>query len=285
MGPDVGARAKNEEGSEMSELVWHHEVGGSQVTVSHAAIAEAIRLGQLAARSRVWRAGMVDWQPWESVPELAALARPPPIDGRPPVPAAPAGAVPPVIKGSSISPIGSTAALPIPGNSYAADVLTGAGAAPLYAKAPLGARFVAALLDNLLSSVPAIIFVVVAIIMERGSGGVALVFGLLAVAALIWAIYYSFTKDGRPGGQSIGKKTMGLMVVHLPTNRPCSSGQSALRYLVLLGLNLIPYVGWLVEPIVTLAAAGGRRLGDSAAGTQVIALADYRPLSGAPSST
>ena len=41
-------------------------------------------------------------------------------------------------------------------------------------------------------------------------------------------------------------------------------------------LGLVPYVGWLIEPIVTLSAAGGRRLGDTAAGTQVILATDYR---------
>jgi uncharacterized RDD family membrane protein YckC len=70
---------------------------------------------------------------------------------------------------------------------------------------------------------------------------------------------------------------MGLMVVHLPTNLPCDRGQSAIRYLVMCALGLVPYVGWLVEPIVTLVAAGGRRLGDTAAGTQVIRVSDLRP--------
>jgi uncharacterized RDD family membrane protein YckC len=70
---------------------------------------------------------------------------------------------------------------------------------------------------------------------------------------------------------------MGLMVVHLPSNQPCDRGQSAIRYLVMFLLNLVPYLGWLIEPVVLLAAAGGRRLGDSAAGTQVIRTADYRP--------
>ena len=72
-------------------------------------------------------------------------------------------------------------------------------------------------------------------------------------------------------------KVTGLMVVHLQSSQPCTRGQSALRYLVLFLLNLVPYVGWLIEPIVTLAAAGGRRLGDVAAGTQVIRAADHRP--------
>jgi uncharacterized RDD family membrane protein YckC len=39
---------------------------------------------------------------------------------------------------------------------------------------------------------------------------------------------------------------------------------------MLLVCLLIPAIGWLVEPIVTLLDDGGRRLGDRAAGTQVI---------------
>jgi uncharacterized RDD family membrane protein YckC len=163
-------------------------------------------------------------------------------------------------------------------DSYAADVLSGAGAGALYPKAPLGGRFLAALVDQLISSIPSGLLVVMAIsAFLADSNGAGVVFSLLALVAVTWALYYSFTKDGRPGGASIGKKMMGLMVVHLPSNQPCTRSQSALRYLVLFLLNLVPYVGWLIEPIVTLTAAGGRRLGDSAAGTQVILASSHRP--------
>ena len=118
------------------------------------------------------------------------------------------------------------------------------------------------------------VFVVAAFAADSTGLGVAL--ALAAVAATIWALFYTFTKDGRPGGQSIGKKMMGLMVVHLESNQPCTMGQSALRHLVLFLLDLVPYLGWLIEPIVLLSAAGGRRLGDMAAGTQVILAAGYR---------
>ena len=66
------------------------------------------------------------------------------------------------------------------------------------------------------------------------------------------------------------------MVVHLETNAPCNRAQSALRQLVMAGTNVIPYIGWLVEPVAAMAADGGRRLGDHAAGTQVIAVESYR---------
>lgn len=246
----------------MSDASWYYEDGGQQAgPVSREALEQRVRAGGLAPRARVWTAGMADWQSWETLPELAALA---PASGPPPLnPAAsPSFPPPPTLSG----------------NSYAADVLTGPAALKLYPKAPLGSRFVAALLDNLISSVPATVLLLAAIASSQGGGTIlTLLLGLLAAAAFVWAIWYTFTKDGRSGGQSIGKKAMGLMVVHLATNKPCDNGQSALRALVLFGTNLVPYVGWLVEPVVTLAAAGGRRLGDSAAGTQVIAASEYRP--------
>lgn len=254
----------------MSDALWYYEEAGKQAgPISHAAMADAIRGGRLQAGSRVWRAGMAGWQAWEAVGELAGLAAPPPAGAPPPLSAPPSAAP------QGWGPPSGTA--PFPPNSYAADVLA-AGSGALYPKAPLGGRFVAYLLDSLISSIPAFVLVMAAFGAGMAeSGGLAVVLGLLAAVAVVWAIWYGFTKDGRPNGQSIGKKVMGLMVVHLPTNQPCNRGQSALRALVMIGLNLIPYVGWLVEPVVTLSAAGGQRLGDKAAATQVIAVGEYRP--------
>jgi uncharacterized RDD family membrane protein YckC len=100
---------------------------------------------------------------------------------------------------------------------------------------------------------------------------------LLFAAGAIAAVAYGLVKDGLPVGQSLGKRATGLMVVHLDSNRPCSIGQSAVRTLVLLFSNVVPVLGWLVEPIFVIATADRRRLGDRAAGTQVIRAADYRP--------
>lgn len=265
----------------MSEVLWYYEEGGKQAgPISQAAMAEAISGRRLPPGSRVWRAGMAGWQPWEAVAELAALAPPPPVDAPPPLGAPPPppgwGAPPAGGQPGWGAPQGGTA--PFPPNSYAAEVLAPGAPGALYSKAPLGGRFVAYFLDGLIGGVPigvAALAVVAAVSAE--STPLIAVTMLAAFAALVWGLWYLFTKDGRPNGQSIGKKAMGLMVVHLPTNQPCTRGQSALRYLVLFGLGLIPYVGWLVEPIVTLTAAGGQRLGDKVANTQVIAVGDYRP--------
>jgi uncharacterized RDD family membrane protein YckC len=243
----------------MSEVGWYYDGGGQQVgPVGQAALVELIRSGGIAPGTRVWRPGLAGWTGWEAVAELAAAAVPP--LGAPP----PGGPPPP-------------AASPFPSTSYAADVLAGTGTGSLYPKAPLGGRLLAALVDGLAVAPAGLLWVLAVAAFTAGSTGIGAVLSLLATAATVWALYYSFTKDGRPGGQSFGKRWMGLMVVHLPSNQPCDRGQSAIRYLVMFLLNLIPYLGWLVEPIVLLAAAGGRRLGDSAAGTQVIRATDYRP--------
>jgi uncharacterized RDD family membrane protein YckC len=148
-----------------------------------------------------------------------------------------------------------------------------------YPKAPLDRRFLASLLDAAIACAPlGLAAVLVAIAATAASWGRAIAVGFLAgTPALVWAAYYGFVKDAQGRGQSIGKKKLGLMVVHLPTNAPCNLSQSALRALVMGATNLIPYLGWLVEPIVALSAEGGRRLGDQAAGTQVIAVESYRP--------
>jgi uncharacterized RDD family membrane protein YckC len=242
----------------MSQVGWYYDQGGQQAgPVGQAELVELIRSGRVAPATRVWRPGLAGWAAWETVAELAAMAAPPP-PGPPPL---------------STQPVGAP---PFSGNSYAAEVLTGAGAGTLYPKAPLGGRFLAALVDGLVLVPAGILWVAVVAAGAGGSTALAVVLGLAAFAASLWAFFYAFTKDGRPGGQSIGKKMMGLMVVHLQTNQPCSRGQSALRYLVMFLLNLVPYIGWLIEPIVLLSAAGGRRLGDSAAGTQVIEATAYR---------
>ena len=143
-----------------------------------------------------------------------------------------------------------------------------------YTKAPFGARVLAYIIDAVIGAgAVAVAGIVVGTTHwgERNSATSAILFG----AAILWALVYSFVKDGREGGQSFGKEMLNLMVVNVNTNQPCTMGESALRALVWFALSLIPLVGWLIEPIVALAADDGRRLGDKAAGTQVISTNDY----------
>ena len=149
---------------------------------------------------------------------------------------------------------------------------------PKYPKVKFGTRVWAHIIDSFVPGVPMIGFMILAGIGIASGASILGVLGFIGVVcSLFWGFYYSFTKDGRTGGQSIGKKKCGLMVVNITTNKPCTKGESTLRALDLIFLNMIPIVGWLVEPIVVLSSEDGRRLGDKFADTQVINVSEYRP--------
>jgi hypothetical protein len=96
-----------------------------------------------------------------------------------------------------------------------------------YPKASLGNRFLAALLDGLITAgltIPAIVFFVMAMNKTENyeSDGVI---GLFAFAALLYVLplTYGLIKDGLEGGQSWGKRAVGLMVINLGNNMPCNN--------------------------------------------------------------
>lgn len=136
-----------------------------------------------------------------------------------------------------------------------------------YPKAGLGGRFLAYLVDSLVTGLP---FVPGALLMTSRHTDV--LGGVLLFLAFGWGLYYGFCKDGMRGGQSYGKKLNGLMVVNLTTNQPCKTGGSILRALSW----CIPYVGGLIEIVMILASDKGRRLGDRFATTQVIEVSQYK---------
>lgn len=143
-----------------------------------------------------------------------------------------------------------------------------------YAKAPQGNRFLASIIDGIIGLGPVIFAALLGWVFNLGQQSHATqVFNMIATTA--WAFYYRFTKDARPNGQSIGKKICNLMVIDVETGAPCSLGQSMGRAAVLTFCNLIPLLGWLVEPIIVLTTDDGRRFGDQAAGTQVVDVNTY----------
>jgi len=161
-------------------------------------------------------------------------------------------------------------------------------AAPLYPKAPLGARFWASVLDGLIGlglCLPTFICFWIALQKSKGHsyyyddesydpGGAFLLF-IMGLLLYIGPLIYSLIKDGLGQGQSWGKKNMYLMVVDLGTNQPCGKGKSIARNLISTLICLVPFIGWLVEPIIVLASDSGRKLGDLAANTQVVHIDDY----------
>lgn len=145
-----------------------------------------------------------------------------------------------------------------------------------YPKASLVSRFIASVFDSLISlflSLPSIIFSLVGyskLIHYKNDEAISLF--IFAAIVLLIPLTYSLIKDGFGNGQSWGKKAVGLMVIYLPINKPCSLGQSFLRNLIMGLVCLIPFIGLLVEPTIVLVSDEGRRFGDKVANTQVIDL-------------
>jgi uncharacterized RDD family membrane protein YckC len=144
-----------------------------------------------------------------------------------------------------------------------------------YPKASIGNRFLASLLDGVILmglSIPTSIFFMIGIkkterYYDKDEASVLFFFGLLFY---IIPVFYNFIKDGFGQGQSWGKKALDLMVVNLENNSPCDKGKSFFRNFISFMVVLIPFIGWLIEPIMILATEDGRSLGDKAANTQVI---------------
>lgn len=142
-----------------------------------------------------------------------------------------------------------------------------------YPPAGLAPRFGAAILDVLVSMV----FLLPGFLDALAGFDVGLSDEdwLLVGAGGLAGLVYQLVKDGF-GGRSLGKRANGLIVIHLPTNTPCSMLRSAARGVVTFAANLVPAVGWVIEPILIIVTRDRRRLADHAASTQVIYLADYQ---------
>lgn len=122
-------------------------------------------------------------------------------------------------------------------------------------------RFLAALIDGLMSAAVSLIPVIGAII----------------------STVYLLIKDGLFEGQSVGKKLMKLQVVSLEGNKAdfAVSAKRNVIFAIPSFIMIIPVLGWIVAPILALVILiievvkvlnepKGRRLGDTWAGSQVI---------------
>lgn len=150
-----------------------------------------------------------------------------------------------------------------------------------YPKADLGKRFVAALIDGVIAGILTVVIPILG--------------GLLGAAYTLTkdALMFQLTKDAQWKNRSVGKKVMGLQVVNLgggdvdmtislKRNVTLAIG-SLLAAIPLLGLLVAPLVGGvlgLIEIILVLTDAAGRRLGDKWANTQVIAVEEPQPSGG-----
>lgn len=143
----------------------------------------------------------------------------------------------------------------------------------LYPKAPLIKRVAAIFIDGLILSIaflPLFIWILAgnplfpAEGLNPASFEAAHYLGtLLLFFGIMWALIYGLTRDGWGKGQSPGKRIMGLMVINLKRNLPCTKGRSLLRQVFII-------LGFIVEPLFILFHSRGKRIGDIVAGTQVI---------------
>ncbi len=99
-------------------------------------------------------------------------------------------------------------------------------------------------------------------------------------AGFFAGLVYLLIGDGLFDGRSLGKKLIGLRVVSVDTNTPCTFRDSILRNSIF-GIGLlfykIPWFGWILtaivavlEFIILLGSKDGMRFGDEVAKTVVI---------------
>lgn len=96
----------------------------------------------------------------------------------------------------------------------------------------------------------------------------------------ISGLAYALIADGFPGGQSAGKRLIGLQTVMPRTKEFAGFRESIIRNLPVALAYLmvpVPYVGWLLagvivgfEALLMIGNEQGVRLGDEVAGTQVL---------------
>jgi uncharacterized RDD family membrane protein YckC len=96
-------------------------------------------------------------------------------------------------------------------------------------------------------------------------GGPALGFGILG--GFLGVLYVTF-RDGLFGGQSIGKKILGIRVVHMD-GRPISYIDSSFRNVLFIIYLLIP-AAIVIESVAAYRHPERRRLGDRIAKTCVV---------------
>jgi len=111
---------------------------------------------------------------------------------------------------------------------------------------------------------------------------------VIPVAGYFAGLLYILIADGLFEGRSIGKKIIGLKVLHLDTSAVCSYKESIIRnaplavgFLLYGVLRFIPFLGWALSAVVTILIMSlegliiigndkGMRFGDEIAKTMVV---------------
>lgn len=109
---------------------------------------------------------------------------------------------------------------------------------------------------------------------------VAAAWELLPKAGFFAGVFYVLVSDGFLDGRSIGKKIIGLQVISLVSQKPCSMKDSIIRNLpfaVGIFVLKVPLVGWIIsgsicilEMIIMIGSSDRMRIGDMLANTVVV---------------
>lgn len=125
--------------------------------------------------------------------------------------------------------------------------------------ASLPQRLAAQFLDGLVVAAPVLVLVYSAMALYDYSGWTA---GVLVAAAIFYGFTYVLFCDGLAGGQSLGKRWVGIRVISSETGAPCTYRQSFVRNFL---LSFLGPIDWAF-----IFGERRQRLGDRAAGTIVI---------------
>jgi uncharacterized RDD family membrane protein YckC len=125
--------------------------------------------------------------------------------------------------------------------------------------ASLPQRLAAQFLDGLVVAVPVCALALTGMKLYGSSAWPA---GVLIAAAILFAMAYVLFSDGLEGGQSLGKRWVGIRCVSAETGAPCTFWQSFVRNIL---LSILGPIDWIF-----IFGARRQRLGDKAAGTIVI---------------
>lgn len=143
-----------------------------------------------------------------------------------------------------------------------------------FSKAPVYLRIAAAAIDGLIAGLPWFIITPLwGFTLFRLPAQFGLVQGFIVGSALIWTFFYICFRDGYANGQSLGKRCMGLMVIGMWSDQPCTIMQSFLR-------NVLFWINYfvIVEGIMLLGnLSTGRRIGDFLAQTLVTEVSQFHP--------
>ncbi len=97
---------------------------------------------------------------------------------------------------------------------------------------------------------------------------------------LLASMLYVLIKDGFSGGQSLGKRLVGIKTLVITTDKDAGFRESIIRNTPLLIariLWIVPIIGWLCagavilfESMLVVGSLAGKRFGDELADTQIV---------------